>query len=315
MVGNKLKEKSKEGPISEFEEENEIKLWKQLQGADGQQRAALLLELAQEAVRGSRGKEALAYAEEAHQIYLSMGANAPNIELANSWMVIGNSYQELNSVDEATNAMDKAIEYLKEGNYPYVADAVRGKGHLLARNKRYEEALECYLELVRINEIDGDPEFIAKDLLSSSYCFMKLGRWDAVIEHAQRARGYAKQVKNVDDATWCDLYLADAYAELSNLEIAVDLAKQVVAMATLRDLPQVKCLGMLALGKGLIGKSDYESAERELLASREIASGSTDWETIKRIEAEFVKLYLAQGKVQEAEEVKKRLESIKEIVD
>lgn len=309
----------KEAHISQYEEENEIKLWRQLQGADGQQRAEILLELAQEAVRGSRGNEALAYAQEAHQIYTSMGANAPNIELANSWMAIGNSYQELNSVDEAADAMGKAIECLKEGNYPFVADTVRIKGHWLAQNQRYEEALECYLEIVRINEIDGDPEFIAKDLLSVTYCFMKMKRWDEVIEHAGRARNYAKIAKHVDDVTWCDMYLADAYAELASAgrgsaEIAVDIAKQAIAMANLRNMAQTKCLAMLALGKASVVRAEFEAAEESLLGARELASSSSDWDTIARIEREFVNLYLVQGRVEAAAEVERRLASLQEIV-
>ncbi len=309
-----LSESLKEAHISQYEEENEIKLWRQLQGADGFQRAEILLQLAQEAVRSSRGNEALAYAEEANQIYTSMGANAPNIDLANSWMVIGDSYQELNSVDEAVKAMDKAIEYLKEGNYPFVTDTLRNKGHLLARNKRYVEALGCYLEIVRINEIDGDPEFIAKDLLSVTYCFMKMEQWDAVIEHAERARYHAKTAKQVDDVTWCDMYLADAYAELGSFNFAIDLAGSVVAMANLRELHQTKCLARLTLGKALIALADYESAERELLGARDIASTSQDWETISKIENEFVNLYLEQGKSELALEIKSRLDSLREIV-
>ena len=243
-----------------------------------------------------------------------MGANAPNIELANSWMAIGNSYQELNSVDEAINAMNKAIEYLKEGNYPFVTDTVRNKGHLMARNKRFTEALDCYLEIVRINEIDGDPEFIARDLLSVCYCFMKMKQWYAVVEHAQRARNYAKTAKQVDDVAWCDMYLADAYAELGSLDIAIDLARSVVAMANLRDLHQTKCLAKLTLGKALMAKAEYESAENELLGAREIASTSQDWDTISGIEAEFVNLYLVQGKDELAKETKSRLDSLQEIV-
>lgn len=290
-------------------------LWKKLPGAEGQERAEILLELAQDAINRSQGGEALALAEEAHQIYKSMGANAPNIDLANSIAGIGMSLKELNRVDEATKAIDGAIDLLREGCYPFVVDALRTKASWLADASRFEEAAATYLEIVQINEIDGEEHFVVHDLLSVTYCYQKLGRWVDVISHAERARELAKSNKMVDEAAWCDVYMADAYAELKSPEMALDIGKRAQNLARLRSNNHQLTKATIACGKAFVLQADFEKAEGSFQEARDIASGSKDWDTIAKIEREFINLYLVQGRVDAAAEIEERLKSLVEITE
>jgi hypothetical protein len=50
-------------------ETEDQELWKQLPNTEGEERAELLIQLAQQALYRSSGNEALALAEQAHEIY------------------------------------------------------------------------------------------------------------------------------------------------------------------------------------------------------------------------------------------------------
>jgi len=274
-----------------------------------------LIELAKQAIYRSQGSEALALAEEAQKIYRSMGANAPNIEMANAMTGIGHSLKELNRVEEAVKALDGAIELLREGSYPFVVDSLRTKASWLVEAGQYESAVETFLEAIQANEIDGEGEFFARDLLALSFCYSKMSRWQEVIEHAMRARENFKREKLVDEVAWCDVQVAIAYAELGNSEFALDIGTRAYHLGDLRNHLAIKCHAAFVIGKALGINSQFEEAERRLQEAREIVSGSNDWEMVTRVEREFINLYLAQGKVEAADEVERRLKSLQEVVE
>jgi len=68
------------------------------------------------------------------------------------------------------------------------------------------------------------------------------------------------------------------------------------------------------MGKAYVLTEKFVDAEVRFAEAREIASGSNDWETIVKIEKEFINLYLVQGRVEAAAEVERRLNSLQEIV-
>ena len=244
-----------------------------------------------------------------------MGARAPNVDVANAITGISYSLKELNRVDEAVKVIDGAIDLLREGNYPFVVDSLRTKAGWLSDLGQYESAIATYLEATQVNEIDGEVEFFARDLLAISFCYAKLAKWPEVIEHASRARENFKKEKLVDEVAWCDVQVANAYAESGNAEFALDIGRRAYDLGELRRNLAIKCHSALAIAKAHVIKTNFEEAETRLEEAREIVSGSNDWDTVVKIEKEFINLYLVQGKVSEAESVEKRLASLQEIVE
>ncbi len=274
-----------------------------------------MIELAKQAIYRSQGNEALALTEEAHEIYKSMGARAPAVEIANAITGISYSLKELNRVDEAVKAIDGAIELLREGSYPFVTDTLRTKARWQTEIQNYEAAIGTYLDATQVNEIEGEREFFARDLFAISVCYSKLKKWSEVIDHAFKARENFKAEKLVDEVTWCDAQIAHAYAELGNIDFAIDIGQRAYDVAELRENLGVKCSASLAMGKAHALSHNFDVAESRLVEARQIASGSNDWETIIGIEKEFINLYLVQGKTEEAAKVEDRLKSLQEIVD
>lgn len=313
VAGDTFK-KSKEEAHIDNEEQKEQELWKELPGKENEERAEILIELAKQAIYRCQGGEALALTEEAHKVYKSMGARAPTVEMANAITGISYSLRELNRVDEAIKALDGAIEILREGSYPFVVDSLRTKASWLFDSGQYESAIESYLEAISVNEIDGDTEFFAKDLLAISFCFAKMSKWHEVIEHAMRARESFKLEKMVDEVAWCDVQVANAYAELGNTAFAIDIGQRAYHLAELRNHLAIKCNASLVIGKAQVISSQFEEAEKRLQEAREIVSGSNDWETMMKVEQEWINLCLAQGKTEAAEEAERRLKSLQEVV-
>ncbi len=244
-----------------------------------------------------------------------MGAQASSVEVANAITGISYSLKELNRVDEAVKVIDGAIELLRAGSYPFVVDTLRTKACWQTEIKSFEAAIATYLEAIQVNEIEGEREFFARDLFAISVCYAKLKKWPEVIEHAFKARENFKAEKRVDEVSWCDSQIALAYAELGNIDFALDIGQRAYDLGELRELHAVKCTATLAMGKAHVLSKKFDDATSHFFEARQIASGSNDWETIISIEKEFINLYLVQGKTEEAAKVEKRLKSLQEIVE
>ena len=275
-----------------------------------------MIELAKQAIYRAEGNEALALTEEALKVYRSMGAKASSVEIANAVTGIGYSLKELNRVEEAIRSLDQAIEILREGGYPFVVDTLRTKAVWLADLKRYEDAITTYLEVVQINEINGETEFVGRDLFGIAICFLKLKKWTEAIHHAGSAReNFKKDAKTlVDEIAWCDLLIADSYVELQNVEIANDFVQRGYDIGTLRKQGASICKGALIFGKIHVIKAEFDKAEIRFQEARELVSGSDDWDTVRDIEKEFINLYLVQGRADEAAEIERRMRSLDEVI-
>ncbi len=237
-------------PIDNRETEDQ-ELWRQLPQSEGEERADLLIQLAQQAIYRSSGSEALAFAEEAHEIYKAMGARASSIAMANAITGISYSLKELNRVDDATKAIDGAIDLLRDSDHPFVVDTMRTKASWLAEMKRWEEALKTYLEIIKINEIDGNSEFVARDLFQVANCYCRLGEWQKAINAALQAREIFKEEKMLFEISWCDLNIADAHAELGDGSAAIEWGRRAHDIGTLRKDNEVMCKASYAIAQDI----------------------------------------------------------------
>ena len=299
----------------ENKETEDQQLWRQLPTTEGEERAELLIQLAQQAIYRSSANEALALAEEAHEIYKAMGARASSISMANAITGIGYSLKKLNRVDEATKALDNAIDLLRESGHPFMVDTLRTKASWCSEAGDWQQALDTYLEALRINEVDGVAEFVGRDLLSVAHCYSELQDWERVIDIALRAREVFKSEKLVAEISWCDLNLADAHASLGDGESAIAWGQRANDVATLRSDNEVICKSNYVMARGHIVNKNYEEAERLLLAAKELVARSGDWVQVRKIERTLIEVYRSTSRDGEADEAERRLETLNEIIE
>jgi tetratricopeptide (TPR) repeat protein len=275
----------------------------------------LLIQLAQQAIYRSSGSEALAFAEEAHEIYKAMGARASSIAMANAITGISYSLKELNRVDDATKAIDGAIDLLRDSAHPFVVDTMRTKASWLAEMKRWEEALNTYLEIIKINEIDGNSEFVARDLFQVAHCFHELGRWSSVIETAHQAREIFKVKKLIHEISWCDLNIADAHAELGEGLAAIEWGRRAHDIGTLRKDNEVICKASYVIAQGHLNLEQYQEAEKYLSEAQDLVAKSNDWPQIQKVEKALIRVYRSTGRESEANEAERRLGTLQEVAE
>jgi tetratricopeptide (TPR) repeat protein len=296
-------------------ETEDQELWKQLPNTEGEERAELFIQLAQQAIYRSSGTEALALAEEAHEIYKAMGAKASSIAMANAITGIGYSLKELNRVDEATKALDGAIDLLRQSNHPFLIDTLRTKASWYGEEGNWQKALESYVEAAQINEVDGISEFYARDLFSVAHCYHELGSWSEVITYGLKAREIFKEQKMVFEISWCDLNIADAHAELKDGEQAIFWGRKANDIATLRKDNEMICKSSFVMAKGYKVLEKYQDAENLLLAAQDLVAKSGDWPQITKIEKELISIYRLTERNTEADEAERRLSTLTEVVE
>lgn len=299
----------------EHEEQIEQSLWNQLPGKAGEDRAEILIELARQAILRSQGAEALALTEEANRVYQSMGALAPTTQVINTMMGISQSLQSIDCLTEAIATIDRVIELQQQEGYPFVVDSLRVKAAWLRESGNPAAAIESYLECVRINEIEGEHEFLGHDLYAIAHCYRKLENWTTALKHFEQARIHFKEVQMFDEVAWCDAYIADAFCELNQPELAVDLANRSLGFAGIRNTSPLKCISNLVLGRSLTILGDYEAAESSLVGAQVIITDSKEWEVIRRVEVALLDLYQASGNYSMVEVIQNRLKSFDSIIE
>ena len=235
--------------------------------------------------------------------------------MANAITGIGYSLRELNRVEEATKALDDAIDLLQESGHPFVVDTMRTKASWYSELKRWEDAIATYLEIIKINEIDGNSEFVARDLFAVAHCYHELGQWQQVIDYSLRAREIFKAEKMVYEISWCDLNIADSYAELGDGREALTWGQRANDVGVLRKDNEVICKSNYVMARGYLVLEDYDRAEGRLLQAQELVAPSNDWKQVTKIERALIQLYRATGKEEVAVEAERRLATLLEVME
>jgi len=295
-------------------ETEDQELWRQLPNTEGEERAELLIQLAQQAIYRSSGDEALVLAEQAHEIYKAMGAKASSIAMANAITGIGYSLKELNKVDEATTALDGAIDLLRDSKHPFLVDTLRTKASWYGEQGNWLKALNTYVESAQINEVDSNREFYARDLIAIANCYHELSNWSETITYALKAREIFKERKMVVEISWCDLNIADSHAELHDGEQAIFWGRKANDIGVLRKDDEVICKSNYVMARGYKLLEKYQDAENLLLVAQELVARSADWTQITKIEKELSIIYRLTNRDTDAEEVERRLCALTEIV-
>jgi tetratricopeptide (TPR) repeat protein len=297
-------------------EKSEKEMCESLPGTDGEEKAALLLALCRQATFRNAGDEALALAESAKEIYDSLGATAANADIANAYQGISYSLKQLNRTAEAAKVLENAVAIYREDHYPFVDDLLRTQAIWYSEVGDWEKTLQCHLEAVTVNEVDGNEEWLAKSLFNVGVAHANLGNFPEAIAHHLRARAIFKTLQLVEEVGKCDSNIAEAYCELGQGEEAIGPAQRAydVAKTVQNHRSQMWALYNRGRANFLIG--DYDAASVDINDALYFATSGPDkdWEFIVGVEEENVKLFRHYGRDEEADQIERRLDTIREIL-
>ncbi len=299
-------------------EEAEIsirELWESLPSSEGEDRARILLELSADAVHRSSGRKALALAEEAEVIYRGLGAKVPSASVAEAVEGVGKALLVLKRFNEAVNVYMDAIQLQKENNFAFLSDTYRTLGNIYFKLENYIEALENYLRSLAINEVDGDEEFMALDFYNAGRSCFKLKDFRKAVEYLECAKLLEKERKALDDVARVEYLLGDSYLAQGMIELAEKSAQNAYAIAELRKDNDLLCKGSFLKAKVLQAQGNFEAVLDELSQADYLASCGNDWELILEIQNEFRMYYVNTNQFAEAERVAARIATIREILE
>ena len=297
------------------EEREEYQLWNEIQGRTGENKAEMLLALAEKALERPAGaSDALSLAEEALATWESMGAAALELEKANAMTVIASAQSRLHRLDEAIAMVEKAIEIQRGCTSYYLDDALRKLAGYYVEQNRHEKAVPLLLESVQLNEIDGSTQWYAGDLLRLAQVYGEMEKWHSALETAERAADVGKLAKNPYQVGFAYMYKALALAELGDSQNAILFGTRALDIGRMISVSELVSRAHYVLGLAQSRSGNYEEAEAALYEAEQMIHVDLDYKFLAKIKKESIRIYRESGKTEELEIEERRLNTLLEIV-
>ena len=289
-------------------------LWDRIPEVHGAERAQTYYELSARIFARGQYDEALALAETARDIYSELGASAPTEGLAQAYSAIGYNLNQLKRMDEAATAMSKAVELLRENKSPIALELACTLGEWWYSSKNFEKVVETMQECAQEHLVDGNEIGAANDLHLIGCAYRELKNYESAIEAFQEARGYFKASREVLHVARCDQKIASCLVELGEGELAMATARKAMdVFETAHDHERFTFAQFeFAKAQILLGKIDDGLVSLEQVLAVLTEDEPRDLEFIVDVESRISSVYRMQGKIAEADEIDRRLASVRE---
>jgi len=307
--------------VSEDDDMEEIvteeMLWDRIPEVDGEERASTYYELSARIYARGQYDEALALAETARDIYSTLGASAPSEGLAQAYSAIGYNLNQLKRMDEAASAMSKAVEILRENKSPIALELACTLGEWWYTSKQYEKVVLTMGECAQEHLVDGNEIGAANDLHLIGCAERELKNYEKAIAAFKDARILFKNNKEVIHVARCDQKMASCLIELNNGELALITARKALDVFETAHDHRRETFALFEYGKAqiLLEKFDDGLATLEQVLAVVSEDEPKDFEFIIDVESRIAKIVRMQGRIDEADEIERRLKSVQEMLE
>jgi len=292
-------------------------LWDRIPEVDGEERASTYYELSARIYARGQYDEALALAETARDIYSTLGASAPSEGLAQAYSAIGYNLNQLKRMDEAATAMSKAVEILRENKSPIALELACTLGEWWYTSKNYDKVVTTMSECAQEHLVDGNEIGAANDLHLIGCAERELKNYEKAIDAFKEARILFKRNKEVIHVARCDQKTASCLIELNEGELALETAQKAVDVFETAHDHRRETFALFEVGKAqiLLEKFDDGLASLEQVLSVVSEDDPKDFEFIIDVESRIAKIARMQGRIDEADEIERRLKSVQEVLE
>jgi tetratricopeptide (TPR) repeat protein len=220
-------------------------------------------------------------------------------------------------MNEAANAMSKAVEILRESKSPLAIDLACTLGEWWFGSKEYEKTIECMTDCVQEHLVEGNDSGAANDLHLIGCAQRELGNFSQALESFREARALFKKLKEVINVARCDQKIAHCLVELGDGEAAILSAQKSLDVFITAHDNHRETYSLLELGKAQIVAGQEEEGLNTLDRVLEIATDSDnkDFEFILEIERRMATVLHQLGRDQEADEIERRIQSVSEVIE
>lgn len=292
-------------------------LWDRIPEVDGEERASTYYELSARIYARGQYDEALALAETARDIYSTLGASAPSEGLAQAYSAIGYNLNQLKRMDEAASAMSKAVEILRENKSPIALELACTLGEWWYTSKQYEKVVLTMGECAQEHLVDGNEIGAANDLHLIGCAERELKNYEKAIAAFKEARILFKHNKEVIHVARCDQKMASCLIELNDGELALTTARKALDVFETAHDHRRETFALFEYGKAqiLLDKFDDGLATLEQVLAVVSDDEPRDFEFIIDVESRIAKIVRMQGRIDEADEIERRLKSVQEMLE
>jgi len=289
-------------------------LWDRIPEVDGEERASTYYELSARIYARGQYDEALALAETARDIYSTLGDSAPSEGLAQAYSAIGYNLNQLKRMDEAATAMSKAVEILRENKSPIALELACTLGEWWYTSKQYDKVVETMNECAQEHLVDGNEIGAANDLHLIGCAERELKNYEKSIDAFKEARALFKRNKEVIHVARCDQKIASCLIELGEGELALETARRAVDVFETGHDHRRETFAQFEYGKAqiLLEKFDDALATLEQVLSVVSEDEPKDFEFIVDVETRIAKIIRMQGRIDEADEIERRLKAVQD---
>ena len=292
-------------------------LWERIPEVEGLDRANTYYELSARIYARGQYDEALALAETARDIYSDLGAVAPTEGLAQAYSAIGYNLNQLKRMNEAANAMSKAVELLRETKSPMAIELACTLGEWWFNSKEYDKTIDCMNQCVQEHLVDGNDSGAANDLHLIGCAYRELKNYDKSLEAFREARALFKRLKEVINVARCDQKIAHCLTELGDAEGALIAAQKSLDVFVTAHDHRRETYSMFELGKAQIASNLNEEGLMSLENVLETVTESEfkDFEFIIDIERKIALVLRKLDRLEEAQEIERRLDAVTDVID
>lgn len=292
-------------------------LWDRIPEVTGEERADTYYELSARIFARGQYDEALALAETARDIYSELGGAVSGDGLAQAYSAIGYNLNQLKRMDEAASAMSKAVEILRENKSPIALELACTLGEWWYSSKNYEKVIETMYECAQEHLVDGNTIGAANDMHLIGCAHRELKNFTEAIICFKEARASFKAEKEVVHVARCDQKIASCYFELGDGEAALAAARKAIDVFDTAHDHRRETFALFEYGKAeiLLGKLEEGLATMDTVLQIAADEESKDFEFIVDIETRMAGVMRLLGRSEEADEIERRLQAIREIIE
>lgn len=291
----------------------EHELWERVQATEGVERARALTAIARIYWDRSKYQESLGYLEAARDLLSKADEEGLIDELMDINFGIKNNYEMLDKAKDAAEAAEEVIRLYRITEHPMLGEVLRDQSAQWHKAGDYAKAVEALLESARYPDPEQDEIQIPIDSYNLALSLKKLDRFDEALNHNYEALSRFKLLRNPYWVSQIHFELAQIYFALGLTDQIEEWSRKALDFAELVGDARWQYilnffLGVVAKTRGNYG-SALEFLERAKCQSMVY---TIDWDYVVKIEKEIAQVEFALGRVQEADEIIRRISTIEE---
>jgi tetratricopeptide (TPR) repeat protein len=217
-------------------------------------------------------------------------------------------------MDEAATAMSQAVAILRENKSPIALELACTLGEWWYSSKNYEKVIETMYECSQEHLVDGNTIGAANDMHLIGCAHRELKNYNEAVICFQEARKMFKLEKEVIHIARCDQKIASCYVEIGEGEKALEAARKAIDVFETAHDHTRETFALFEYGKAevLLGKLEDGLATLDGVLQIIADDEPKDFDFILDIETRMVAVMRQLGRMDEADEVERRLASVRE---